>query len=185
MVAVDQGPMQNGGRGHRGVMGKDPFFFHVSVTPTLPQGKRLSMKRSLPYGDFMKTVLVFGTFDGLHPGHEYLFREARKLGDRLIALVARDATVERVKSRRPDRNEETRRREVEHQLDVDEAVFGHPSDFMAFFDTIRPDVICLGYDQEFNVDLLSATIRKRGLAVSVVRLHPFHPDRYKSSLLRA
>ncbi|MEI6711388.1 MAG: adenylyltransferase/cytidyltransferase family protein [bacterium] len=41
--------------------------------------------------------MTFGTFDRFHPGHEYYLREAKKLGDTLITIVARDNTVERIK----------------------------------------------------------------------------------------
>ncbi len=48
-----------------------------------------------------KTVMIFGTFDGLHPGHLSLISQARLLGDRLIAVVARTETVERIKGHKP------------------------------------------------------------------------------------
>lgn len=35
-------------------------------------------------------VMVFGVFDGLHPGHRAFLRQARKKGDKLIVVVARD-----------------------------------------------------------------------------------------------
>jgi glycerol-3-phosphate cytidylyltransferase len=38
----------------------------------------------------MKNILVYGTFDLLHPGHIYLLEEAKKLGDRLIVGVSTD-----------------------------------------------------------------------------------------------
>lgn len=38
----------------------------------------------------MKTILVYGTFDLLHPGHIYLLEEAKKLGDKLIVGVSTD-----------------------------------------------------------------------------------------------
>jgi len=38
----------------------------------------------------MKTVLVYGTFDLLHPGHIYLLEEAKKFGDKLIVGVSTD-----------------------------------------------------------------------------------------------
>jgi len=47
-----------------------------------------------------KIVLVFGTFDGLHDGHRFFLTEARKLGDRLIASVATDEIVERIKKQK-------------------------------------------------------------------------------------
>ena len=38
----------------------------------------------------MKNILVYGTFDLLHPGHIYLLEEAKKLGDNLIVGVSKD-----------------------------------------------------------------------------------------------
>ena len=38
----------------------------------------------------MKNILVYGTFDLLHPGHIYLLEEAKKLGDNLIVGVSTD-----------------------------------------------------------------------------------------------
>ncbi|MHC1592658.1 MAG: adenylyltransferase/cytidyltransferase family protein, partial [Methermicoccaceae archaeon] len=41
----------------------------------------------------MKRVLATGTFEFLHPGHLYFLSEAKKLGDELVALVARDSMI--------------------------------------------------------------------------------------------
>ena len=46
---------------------------------------------------FMKKVMVFGTFDGLHEGHLDFFRQAREYGDYLIVAVARDVNVKKIK----------------------------------------------------------------------------------------
>lgn len=43
----------------------------------------------------MKKVLIFGSFDSLHKGHLNLFKQARKHGDKLIAVVARDETIKK------------------------------------------------------------------------------------------
>jgi len=53
----------------------------------------------------MKKTLVFGTFDILHPGHEYFLKEAKRHGDQLVVVVARDLTVKQVKKLMPDNNE--------------------------------------------------------------------------------
>lgn len=45
----------------------------------------------------MTVVLTFGTFDIFHPGHEYYLREAKKHGDKLVTVIARDQTVKNVK----------------------------------------------------------------------------------------
>ncbi|HEY4500387.1 MAG TPA: adenylyltransferase/cytidyltransferase family protein, partial [Candidatus Paceibacterota bacterium] len=48
----------------------------------------------------MKRVMVFGTFDILHPGHLYFLRAAKKLGDYLIVSLARDVNVRKIKGRK-------------------------------------------------------------------------------------
>ena len=40
-----------------------------------------------------KKVMVFGTFDIFHKGHENFLKQAKKLGDCLTVVVARDETV--------------------------------------------------------------------------------------------
>lgn len=40
-------------------------------------------------------VMVFGTFAVLHPGRLYFFNQAKKHGDKLIAVVARDVNVKK------------------------------------------------------------------------------------------
>ena len=51
--------------------------------------------------------MVFGTFDILHKGHLYFLKEAKKKGY-LIAVVARDKTVVKVKKQKPVNNEKKR-----------------------------------------------------------------------------
>ena len=58
----------------------------------------------------MKRVVATGTFDGIHKGHEFFLSEAKKLGDWLGVVIARDATVKQVKGRTPIRNQKQRRR---------------------------------------------------------------------------
>ena len=55
-----------------------------------------------------KLVMVFGTFDYLHAGHENLFTQAKELGDEIIAIIARDKTVKTIKGELPDHNEKER-----------------------------------------------------------------------------
>ncbi|MFH1181685.1 MAG: adenylyltransferase/cytidyltransferase family protein, partial [Candidatus Woesearchaeota archaeon] len=49
---------------------------------------------------FMATVMVFGTFDILHRGHEHFLRQAKKHG-RLIVVVARSSIVRKLKGKPP------------------------------------------------------------------------------------
>ncbi|MCH9030625.1 MAG: adenylyltransferase/cytidyltransferase family protein [Bacteroidetes bacterium] len=55
-----------------------------------------------------RVVMIFGTFDILHKGHLNLFDQAKKHGDFLIAVIARDKTVVKVKDREPKHNEKER-----------------------------------------------------------------------------
>lgn len=129
------------------------------------------------------TVLVTGTFDGLHKGHEDLFRQAKAFGDRLVVVVARDTTVQAVKGHRTRQNEEVRLAAVQAHSLVDEAVLGQPGDKLAVVEVVRPDVIMLGYDQEAFTEGLEDKLAARGLRPRIVRGAPFQPDVYKSSLL--
>ena len=133
----------------------------------------------------MKKVLVFGSFDILHDGHRSLFRQARKHGDRLAVIVARDATYERLRGHKPLHDEYARLKNVAEESLVDEALLGDPHDPYRSLRIVRPDVVCLGYDQEWFVDDLSAKLSSFGLrSVPVIRLEPFSPERHKSSLLK-
>lgn len=144
----------------------------------------------------MKKVLVFGTFDGLHEGHLNFFKQAKEFGDHLVVVVGRDSTVEKTKKRLPKFNENERLKIVQECGLVDEARLGnagHKSvpgqpeeklDPYKVVEEIKPDIICLGYDQTFFADKLAEELPNRGLGyVKIERLQPFEPEKYHSSIL--
>ncbi|MBU0980777.1 MAG: FAD synthase [Nanoarchaeota archaeon] len=128
----------------------------------------------------MTTALASGTFDLIHPGHLDYLRQAKKHGDRLIVLVARDETVMHIKGKRPLNNERTRLERISHLEIVHTAFLGSMTDHYTFLDE-KPDVVCLGYDQHDFTGQLEGEIRKRGLKTKIVRLKPFKPEKWKSS----
>ncbi len=130
-------------------------------------------------------VMVFGTFDVVHEGHRSLFRQAKAYGEELVAVVARDETVKAVKGRLPHFDEETRLAAVENEKLVDRAVLGDPEDRYAVIAELKPDIICLGYDQRAFVDQLPNELQKHGISADVIRLEPFKPEQYKSSKIKA
>jgi len=132
----------------------------------------------------MKKVMVFGTFDGVHPGHENFFQQAKEHGDYLIAVVARDKTVDKVKGHQPDYPETERRNMVASDPNVDLAVLGKYRDKFEIISEHQPDVICLGYDQSSFVDNIESEVRRLGLNCQIIRLKAFKPEIYKSSLLK-
>lgn len=123
-------------------------------------------------------VLVFGTYDKFHPGHEYFLTEAKKHGDYLAVVIARDKNVEALKGKMPRDNELIRQANVAKFSTVDKAILGL-EDFSqrhAVIDQVKPDIICLGYDQAPDFKSPSPNIK-------IIRISAFQPEKYKSSLL--
>lgn len=129
-------------------------------------------------------VLAQGTFDLLHPGHVYYLSHARKLGNHLTVIVARDATSMRVKGKKPTVDEKTRLKMVQSLKVVDKAVLGRIGNVLDRVVEIHPDVIALGYDQHIAPAELRSALIKRGLACRVVRIAPFQKNVFKSSKIK-
>lgn len=133
-----------------------------------------------------KTVLAFGTFDLLHPGHCWFLRHAKRLGSKLIVVVARDANVLRLKGRRTIQGERLRLRAVRQLSCVTRATLGQRefNHRYALVHKLKPDIIALGYDQHTRTRSLQRDLAALGLRPKLVRIGSFHPERYKSSLLK-
>ncbi len=133
-----------------------------------------------------KRVLVFGVFDFLHPGHISFLRQARKRGDELIIVVARDLVVKKLKKKTPRQSESRRIAALRRLPFVTHAVLGDSAQgTYAVLRRWKPDVVCVGYDQDgLRKDLL-ARMRDNVIArVVIIRLRPFAPHKFRSSLLR-
>jgi len=121
----------------------------------------------------MVTVMATGTFDLLHMGHIFFLREAKKLGDKLVVVVATDATVRKLKHE-PVTPQDIRLNLIKELKVVDEAYLGSEDDMYAIVEKIHPDIIALGFDQVYNETDITAELKKRGLSATVVRL-PKYP----------
>lgn len=132
----------------------------------------------------MKKVLCFGTFDGVHPGHLFFFKQCKRLGDHLTVVISRDSTVEEVKKHAPQCGEVKRQQAVSLVPGVDLAVLGDSFDKFKIIKEINPDIICLGYDQKVFVDKLGGKLKEFGLKPKIVRIPAFNPAIYKSSLMK-
>ncbi len=119
----------------------------------------------------MVRVMATGVFDLLHPGHVYFLNEAKKLGDELVVVVARDQTARRLKHE-PYVPEHLRREMVEGLKPVDKAVLGSATDIYSTVVDLKPQVIALGYNQIWNEKEIEAECGRRGVPVKVVRLGP-------------
>lgn len=133
----------------------------------------------------MRRVMVFGAFDGLHPGHLDFFKQAKKLGDYLIVSVGRDENVEKIKGKKPLFGEEERLELIANLKIVDRAILGAQHDFYIQIKLQKPDIICLGYDQWASEKEVTSELRRVGLLnTQVVRLDPYKPGRAKSTIVK-
>jgi FAD synthetase len=114
-------------------------------------------------------VMATGVFDLLHPGHVYFLTEAKRLGDELVVVVARDQTARRLKQE-PYVPEALRREMVEALKPVDRAVLGSSTDIYETVVRERPQIIALGHDQIWNEKEVERECERRGVPVKVVRL---------------
>ena len=128
----------------------------------------------------MPRVMVFGTFEMLHPGHLYFLQQARAHGDELIVVIARDATVAKVKQHATAEDELQRAENVKQTGLADQVVLGDLTDHYRVIRELGPDIICLGYDQE----AFTKNLAKEFPAITIVRIKAHKPDQYKSSILR-
>ena len=138
-------------------------------------------------------VFVAGTFDGLHFGHVFLLRRARRRGLQLArrlgrngvhlaVVIARDDTVRRIKGRAPHHTQRERRDMVRALRLVDEAFVGYRDDFIRSVRRVRPDLIVLGYDQSLAWE---EVLRAAHITVPLVRCPHYRGHRLKSSMMRA
>ncbi len=132
-----------------------------------------------------KVVLASGVFDLLHLGHVRFLEDAKKAGGpnaKLIVIIAKDSTVERIKGKKPIMSEEQRRSLVESLKVVDEAVLGYEGlDIDEVVAKIKPDVIALGYDQTEMENDVKTYLAKHIAPIQIVRIVKFAENTLDSS----
>ena len=119
--------------------------------------------------------MTTGVFDLLHPGHVHMLQEAKKLGDELVVIIARDESVKREKH--ATITPEAHRRDMVQALKpVDRAVLGHHGDYYRIVEEMQPDIFALGFDQKYDEEEVQAEFDRRGIGCRVVRLPQFVGD---------
>ena len=128
----------------------------------------------------MKRVMAQGVFDILHSGHLYYLLESAKLGEELHVVIARDS---RIKDRKNIFMEENERREIVEAMEmVNSAILGSEGSLFDSVKKIEPDIITLGYDQEFDINLLEDQLREAGfIDIEVVRVKKYERKGLRSS----
>lgn len=132
-----------------------------------------------------KSVIVFGTFDLIHAGHENMFSQARELGNFVIAVIAKDETVRNIKGRNPLNSESTRLKNLKRSGFADKVALGDLHDKYSAIKKYKPDAVAIGYDQFAFTYGLKKLLIDLGLNTQIQRLKPYRPEIYKSSILMA
>jgi len=132
-----------------------------------------------------RVVVAFGVFDLLHPGHVAFLNEARRHGDRLVVVVTRDERAEIEKGRRPYFCLEERIDMLTALSCVDEAIAGDRMGEWTMIERIRPDVICVGHDQDSCRPKADEQIARLASRPDIVRIQAFNRERYSTSAIRS
>lgn len=127
----------------------------------------------------MTRIVATGTFDILHPGHVVYLCEARKLGDELWVIVARESTIHH--KRKPLIPEDQRLFMVQSLKCVDHAVLGDEHDMFKPIREIKPDIIVLGFNQHWNEEELRSQLAERGIPAKIIRIHTAETSPFASS----
>src|SRR5262249_7671765 len=132
-----------------------------------------------------KTVLATGVFDILHPGHIRFLEESKKKGGpraRLVVVVARDKTVRERKGHVPTLPEAYRGWIGSALRPVDRAVLGHEKvDFLGVLHELKPDIVCVGYDQNDVKRRVVKLVADQKLPIRVVQIQKFGRNGLNSS----
>lgn len=131
-----------------------------------------------------KKIMVFGVFDRLHPGHLSFLRQAKKYGEKLIVVVARDSAVFKLKQKRPIQSEKSRMQNLRKLPFVTSVILGDKTQgSYGVIKKCKPDAIAFGYDQKRLAADLEKCKQVGFLSrIKVIRLRAYHPKKFHSSL---
>ena len=130
----------------------------------------------------LHVVLSGGVFDIIHPGHIYTLNAAKALGDVLVVVVATDNTSEKMKKRRPLHTQEQRQELVNSMVMVDLCLVGQEDDIFKTVNSVRPQIIALGYDQIHQEKFITDGCKKIKLEAKVARLQSPIPKSSSSKI---
>lgn len=128
----------------------------------------------------MVRIMATGVFDIIHMGHIHFLKEAKKLGDELYVVVARDSTASRM-GKEPVMDEKSRFAIVSELKVVNHALLGREGDIYETVRDVNPDIIVLGHDQNFNIEDIRKGCERVGVKAEVVRLSKYPNDMEASS----
>ena len=127
-------------------------------------------------------VITFWTFDKLHTGHLYYLSHAKKYWNKLYTIVAKDKTVAKIKWSNPKNNEKIRIQKLKDTWISNYVRSWNVKNYLTCIKDIKPDVICLWYDQKSDRFFrLREFLKQNMLNPLMVKIESFKPEIYKSS----
>lgn len=133
----------------------------------------------------LKKILIFGTFDGIHEGHLSFIKDAKKEGDQLVAIVARDEIVEKLKGKLPKHSEIERINFLLNIPEVDLVLLGDSE--ISTYKTVKevnPNIIFLGYDQVALSEDLNRVLKTGDLKdIEIKYGNPYKPEFFHTSII--
>jgi FAD synthetase len=121
-----------------------------------------------------KKVLVFGTFDNLHPGHLYFLSEARKLGELYVSVASNESVAQR-KGRDPKQNVEKRMEGVRNTGIAKDVLEGDKTlNEWTAIKIVSPNIVAVGFDQFGLKTALQDIQGKYGFEIA--KIGHFDPD---------
>ncbi len=120
----------------------------------------------------MSKVMATGVFDILHLGHIHYLESSKRFGDYMVVVIATDAMA---KKHGKDLifSENYRKEMVSSIRYVDEVIIGQETDIYKTVEKVKPDIITLGFDQQFDEKIIEKECSERGMQVKVVRCPKF------------
>jgi len=111
-------------------------------------------------------VAISGYFNPLHVGHLEMIEKARKLGDRLVAIVNNDRQV-KLKGRVPFMKQADRMKIVRSLRDIDEVFLSIDKDksVCASLAKLKPDIFAKGGDRNVGNIPEVAVCQKYGIKI--------------------
>jgi FAD synthetase len=133
----------------------------------------------------IKKVLVFGAFDGIHDGHRFFLKEARKCGDELIVAVAKDSTIKKLKGHLPETPLPNRIVNLKKENLADKIIPGDQNiGEWKVIKRLMPDIVCLGYDQKELRETLEKDLKNLKINTEIIIIKDFNGKKLHSSLIK-
>lgn len=127
--------------------------------------------------------LLFGAFDGLHPGHLSLLNQAKNHTKFLTIALATDDTLRTLKGHGPAHSFDERKTALLESQLVHEVVESVADGEYSVITIAAPNVLILGYDQDKLEADLRRWLESKNLDIPLIKLDSFSPELYKSSIL--